>query len=101
MSYGNTLQLWSVTKQKKILDMQGSEADIRHIIISPDNRFLVTASGKRTMQLWTFLEEKAREELQENTDEILAIDYAHSDKLKCGYLASASKDGKVNIWKYS
>ncbi len=75
-------------------------AAIRHMVFSPDGRYLATGHGKFnprgafSVQLWDTTTWKEAAFLEGHKDFLLSVSFSRDGR----YLASASQDGTVKVW---
>lgn len=47
-----TLELWSVTDSERLLELSGHTSEIWHVCVSPNQRYLATASQDEEIRIW-------------------------------------------------
>jgi WD40 repeat protein len=71
-----------------------SQQLIRSVAVSPDNRWVVTASDDQSVRIWDTRTASWLCTLQGHTNYVRAVDFSPAGK----YLASGSEHGEVRLW---
>lgn len=72
-----------------------SEArNVSNIVFSVDNSLMATASGDKTIKLWTIPDGKLVSTLKGHTDGVLGLRFARNDK----FIVSIGEDKSVKLW---
>lgn len=68
--------------------------DVSNIIFSGDNTLMATASGDKTIKVWTVPIGKLTTTLRGHADAVLALRFINNDK----FIVSIGEDKAVNLW---
>src|SRR5947209_7523919 len=88
------IKIWDAKAGKEIKSIKGHAETIEGLALSPDGRFLASASEDQTVKIWDLASGKDIQTLKGHTGPVEAVAFS-SDGLK---LATASADKTVRIW---
>jgi len=98
------IKLWSIKEGRQIEEVSGHSNTVWSIAISPDGQTLASASGDKTIKLWSVQKEgfllwsttklRARQTLTGSSDEVTFVRFSPDGQT----LASGSKDGTIKLW---
>jgi WD40 repeat protein len=89
-----SIKLWNVTDGKEIKEMNEHEGSIYAISVSPDGKFIASASGDKTIKIWDVNKEKAIKTLYNHKGEVRDVSFSPDGKI----LASSSADNTIKLW---
>lgn len=93
VSTNNEVQLLNAGSDTKAITLNGAR-DVSNIIFSGDNSIMATASGDKTIKLWTVPDGKLKTTLTGHTEGVLALRFMNNDK----FIVSIGEDRVVNLW---
>ena len=98
--YVGDIAIWTHTGESVNRFTAHKDAVIQGITVSPDNRYIVTASDDNMVRVWDFLGDLKNppflyRTLTQHDDTVWAVEFSADGK----YLASASEDRTANIWQ--
>jgi WD40 repeat protein len=93
VSTNSEVQLLNAGSDTKATTLSGAR-DVSNIIFSGDNSIMATASGDKTIKLWTIPEGKLKTTLTGHTDGVLALRFMNNDT----FIVSIGEDKAVNLW---
>lgn len=70
-----TIQIWDVSLNEKILDLEGHEKMVRRLSFSPDGKHIATSSDDKTIRIWDS-ETGAELNRYENIEYLSCLDYS-------------------------
>ncbi len=79
-SEDNTIKLWSVETQKKIVTLQGHSLGVTSIVFSPDNKYLASGSDDKTIKLYSLESQKEVTILRGHGDKVTSIAFSPDGK---------------------
>ncbi|KAF3926024.1 hypothetical protein ABW20_dc0108314 [Dactylellina cionopaga] len=74
--------------------LEGHKDSVNSVALSPDDKFLASTSGDKTIRLWEAATGAPLQTLQGHKDRVSAVAFSHNNKL----LASGSRDETVKLW---
>ncbi|MES2518900.1 MAG: WD40 repeat domain-containing protein [Bacteroidota bacterium] len=95
--WDNTARVWNVEEAKEIYKFPGHITDVWAVCFSPDNQVLYTCGGDRKVKAWDLATGELVRDVTGDTHTGDVEEVACSKNGK--YLASASRDGSIRIWK--
>lgn len=96
VSAGRTIRVWDATTGKQLANFGGHSDAILEIALSPDGRFVASASRDQTVMLWDLETGECLHTLKGHTGWVAGVDFSPDGQL----IASACLDGSVRIWNF-
>lgn len=93
VSTNSEIQLLNAGSATKATTISGAR-DVSNIIFSGDNALMATASGNKTIKIWTIPGAKLTTTLKGHTEAVLALRFINNDK----FIVSIGEDKAVNLW---
>jgi COMPASS component SWD3 len=93
VSVSDEILLLNAGSDTKATTLTGAK-DVSNIIFSSDNTLMATASGDKTIKLWTVPAGKLLTTLKGHTGAVLAVRFTNRDK----FIVSIGEDKAVNLW---
>lgn len=89
-----SIKLWQVNDGKEIKELKGHEGSIYAISVSPDGKFIASASRDKTIKVWDVNKGQAIQTLYNHKDEVRDVSFSPNGKI----LASSSADNTIKFW---
>lgn len=90
----NTVRLWDLEGDPQV-EMQGHGAEIRSVALSPNGRFLISASLDNTIKVWDLDLEQSIEIQTPHLNEVWSLAFNQDNRT----FASSSADNTIKIWQ--
>ena len=90
----NVLELKSQLKSKFNLFLEGHTDYVTCVIVTKDNKYIISGSDDRTIRIWNLLEQRQEGVLEGHFAEVLSVAVTSDNK----YVISGSDDNTIRIW---
>ena len=94
-SYPKQAVVWDVTTGNILYTYNDHTADIRDLALSPNGKYVASASNDRTVHIWETETGKRVFKYEGHKDEVAAVTWSPDGT----QIASACKDGTVHVWQ--
>lgn len=90
----STIRLWDFESGGHVTTLQGHDWTVTDLLVTPDERMLVSSSKDRTIRFWTLPSGKPVKVLQGHRDWITCLAMTPDGR----WLVSGSRDSTVRLW---
>ena len=91
----NAVQVWNLQTGKLIKVLSGHTNTVNQVTVSPDGRFIASASKDRTIKVWSLATGNLVQTLKGHTQEVNTVAFFPGSQ----FLASGSSDTTLKLWR--
>ncbi len=91
-----TLRIWDVEAGKELEKLNAHNKSIWSVDISPDGKYIATASKDKNIKIWDSKSYKKILTLSEHFDDVFSIQFSPDSE----HLTSRSRDNTIKIWDF-
>ena len=91
-----TVQIWETRFYSLEISLPGHRSVVNSLSFSPDQKFIVTASGDNTIKIWDLKEGNLFKTLRGHTDDVFKTVFSDDGH----WLISSSLDNKIRVWSF-
>jgi WD40 repeat protein len=81
---------------KVIKTLEGHTDQVNHIILTKDNKYLISASSDKTIRIWNVQTNKLERTLTGHDWKVVTLAVSLNNK----YIVSGSNDGSIKVWDF-
>lgn len=90
----NTVRIWSLSKKRNDFILKGHTAMVTCVVVTNDNRFIVSGSSDKTIRVWNLLTKKQEGALTGQSSSILSLAVTRDNR----FIVGGCKDRKMIMW---
>ena len=100
VAVGNTARIWDTTTGKEKLALKGHADVIRDLDISPDGKWLATASLDGTIKVWDVQTAGCLHTLKGHPEGVLYVSFSPDGKRVVGSGGDRDREGEIRMWDW-
>jgi WD40 repeat protein len=80
----------------QVINYEGHTDQVNHVVLSKDNKYLISASSDKTVKIWNTTNGKLEKSLAGHDWKVLTVAISSNGK----YIVSGSNDGSIKLWDF-